>query len=186
VSLGRHTNSVSELQWVLQSALTLGSPNARPAIGPVILSEIDYQPAAGSVEFIELQNLTDNPVLLFDPLFPTNTWRLSGVDYAFPTGLMIPAKGLLVVSAGDPAWFRQRHGIPDSVPVLGPWAGSLQDNGERIELQRPDSPDLETNQLGQVRVRVPYLTVDTVRYSPQSPWPGAAAGKRVGHSDNSI
>ena len=177
VSLGRHTNSVSELQWVLQSALTLGSPNARPAIGPVILSEIDYQPAAGSVEFIELQNLTDNPVLLFDPLFPTNTWRLSGVDYAFPTGLMIPAKGLLVVSAGDPAWFRQRHGIPDSVPVLGPWPGSLQDNGERIELQRPDSPDLETNQLGQVRVRVPYLTVDTVRYSPQSPWPGAAAGK---------
>lgn len=177
MSLGRHTNSVSELQWVSQSAPTLGAPNGRPAIGPVILSEIDYQPAAGSVEFIELQNLTDNPVPLFDPLFPTNTWRLSGVDYAFPTGLMIPAKGLLVVSAGDPAWFRQRHGIPDSVPVLGPWPGSLQDNGERIELQRPDSPDLETNQLGQVRVRVPYLTVDTVRYSPQSPWPGAAAGK---------
>lgn len=177
VSLGRHTNSVGELQWVLQSAPTLGSTNARPAIGPVILSEIDYQPAAGSVEFIELQNLADHPVPLFDPLFPTNTWRLSGVDYSFPTGLMIPAKGLLVVSAGDPAWFRQRHGIPDSVPVLGPWAGSLQDNGERIDLQRPDSPDLETNQLGQVRVRVPYLTVDTVRYSPQSPWPEAAAGK---------
>jgi hypothetical protein len=33
VSLGRHTNSVGELQWVPQSALTLGFPNARPAVG---------------------------------------------------------------------------------------------------------------------------------------------------------
>jgi hypothetical protein len=117
---------------------------------------------------------------LFDPLYPTNTWRLSGVDFRFPPGLSIPAGGLLVVSAADPEWFRQRHGIPESVPVLGPWAGSLQDNGERIDLQRPDAPDLETNALGQITVRVPYLTVDSVRYDSKAPWPTAAAGQ--GHS----
>lgn len=180
VSLGRFTNSVGELQWLRQSTLSLGAANGSPAVGPVILSEIDYQPAGGSVEFIELQNLTAESVPLFDPQNPTNTWRLAGVDFQFPNGVVIPAGGLLVVSAGDPIWFRQRHGIPLSVPVLGPWAGSLQDLGERIELLRPDAPDLETNQLGQVRVRVPYLTLDTVRYGPNAPWPAAAAGQ--GHS----
>lgn len=180
VSLGRFTNSVGQLQWLRQSTLSLGTVNGSPAVGPVILSEIDYQPAGGSVEFIELQNLTAESVPLFDPQNPTNTWRLAGVDFQFPNGVVIPAGGLLVVSAGDPIWFRQRHGIPLSVPVLGPWAGSLQDLGERIELLRPDAPDLETNQLGQVRVRVPYLTVDTVRYGPNAPWPAAAAGQ--GHS----
>lgn len=176
VSLGRHTNSVGEVQWLLQRSVTLGAPDSGPAVGPVILSEIDYQPGPGGVEFVELQNLTDGPVALFDPQFPTNTWRLSGVDFRFPAGITMPAGGLLVVSAADPIWFRQRHGIPDSVPVLGPWGGSLQDEGERIDLQRPDSPDLTTNQLGQVRVVVPYLTVDTVRYGHQAPWPSAAAG----------
>ena len=180
VSLGRLTNSVGELQWWPSSAVTLGAPNARPSVGPVILSEFDYQPAPGGVEFIELQNLSGAPLALFDPLYPTNTWRLSGVDFRFPPGLSIPAGGLLVVSAADPVWFRQRHGIPESVPVLGPWAGSLQDNGERIDLQRPDAPDLETNALGQITVRVPYLTVDSVRYDSKAPWPTAAAG--MGHS----
>ncbi len=179
VSLGRYTNSVGEVQWLLQKAVTLGSPNAGPSVGPVVFSEIDYQPSPTGVEFIELQNLSVSPVPLFDPLYPTNTWRLSGVDFQFPQGLEIPAGGLLVVTASDPAWFRQRHGIPASVPVLGPWAGSLQDNGERIELQRPDSPDLETNQLGRIVVTVPYLTVDTVRYGPQLPWPPVAG---TGHS----
>ena len=180
VSLGRHTNSVGEVQWLLQRSETLGAANAGPAVGPVVLSEIDYQPGPGGTEFIELQNVTGGPVSLFDPQYPTNTWRLSGVDFRFPSGVTMPAGGLLVVCAADPAWFRQRHGIPDSVPVLGPWSGGLQDNGERIELQRPDAPDLATNQLGQVQVVVPYLTVDTVRYGAQAPWPVTAAG--AGHS----
>ena len=176
VSIGRLTNSVGQVLWAAQRATSLGASNAGPGVGPVILSEIDYQPGPSAVEFIELQNLSEQPVPLFDLLHPTNTWRLSGVDFRFPAGITLPAGGLLVVSAADPAWFRQRHGIPDSVPVLGPWPGSLQDDGERIDLLRPDAPDLETNQLGQVTVRVPYLRVDSVRYGPRSPWPVEAAG----------
>jgi hypothetical protein len=70
VSLGRFTNSVGQLQWLRQSTLSLETANGSPAVGPVILSEIDYQPAGGSVEFIELQNLTAQSVPLFDAQNP--------------------------------------------------------------------------------------------------------------------
>ncbi len=43
----------------------------------------------------------------------------------------------------------------------------LQDSGERLELQMPDSPD--TNGLG-------FITVDEVRYNDKAPWPLAADG----------
>jgi hypothetical protein len=57
--------------------------------------------------------------------------------------------------------------VPEAVPIIGPVPGFLQDNGEELDLQRPDTPD--TN-------GVPRLSVDTVRYHDHAPWPAAAAG----------
>ncbi len=176
VSFGRHTNSVGEVQFPAQAARTLGAANSGPALGPVVISEFSYHPKPGDVEFVELHNLTDAAVPLHDPQAPTNRWRLAGVDYDFPPGVVLPARGYAVVTAGDPALFRSRYGIPESVPVFGPFLGNLQDGGERLELQRPDSPDFLTNQVGTVAVFVPYLAVDSVRYNDRAPWPVAAAG----------
>jgi len=176
VSFGRHTNSVGEVQFPAQRERTLGMANSGPRVGPVVITEFTYQPLSGDVEFVEIQNLTALPVDLFDPAFPANRWRLSGVGFDFPEGLTLPAGGLAVVTAGDPTLFRARFSIPDSVPVLGPFSGNLQDGGERLELQRPDAPDTVTNQLGQVQVIVPYLAVDSVRYNDRAPWPAEAAG----------
>lgn len=176
VSFGRHTNSVGEIQFPAQGALTLGAVNSGPLLSPVVISEFSYHPKAGDVEFVELHNLTDAAVPLFDPAFPTNHWRLSGIDFDFPAGISLPAHGFAVVTAGDPALFRGRFGIPAEVPVLGPYLGNLQDGGERLELQRPDKPDFVTNQLGVVSIVVPYLAVDSVRYNDQAPWPVQAAG----------
>jgi hypothetical protein len=176
VSFGRLTNRVGEVQFPAQLATSFGSGNAGPRTGPVVINEIHYQPAAGDVEFVEVKNLTDQPVLLAHDLHPANPWRLDGLGFAFPPGTVLPPQGLAVVVAGDPATFRARYGVPALVPVFGPCAGVLQNSGELLELQRPDAPDLVTNEFGQVSVRVPYLTVDAVRYNDKSPWPTNAAG----------
>ena len=37
-----------------------------------------------------MKNITSDPVALFDPAFPTNTWKLAGLDYFLPPDLMLP------------------------------------------------------------------------------------------------
>ncbi|HTI68940.1 MAG TPA: lamin tail domain-containing protein [Candidatus Limnocylindria bacterium] len=173
VSFGRYVNSVGEVQYPPQKANTLGATNAGPRVGPVVINEINYQPLADGVEFIELKSITNGAVPLFDPNFPTNRWRLNGVGFDFPPNTTLPAGGLLLVVAGDPAAFRTRYGVSAAVQILGPYTGALQDNGESLALQRPDQPDVDTNTGA---IFIPYLNVDTVRYDNHAPWPVAAAG----------
>ncbi len=172
VSFGRYTNSVGEIQYPPQKTLTLGTSNSGPKIGSVIINEIRYQPAAGEDEFIELKNLTDSPINLYDPAAPTNHWRVEGLDFEFPADAILPAHGLLVLTSSDPAGFRSRNSIPESVPVFGPYRGTLQDSGELIRILRPDQADIDTNGV----VFIPYVQVDAVRYNDKSPWPTNAAG----------
>src|SRR6185436_9401444 len=156
-----------EEQFPEQVAATLGQPNSGPRVGPVVINEIMYHPDTGGDEFVELKNITTNAVPLYDPAFPTNTWRLNGLGYVFPAGLSLDPNGLLLLVPIDPAIFRTKYTIPASIPILGPYVGSLQDNGERLELQRPDLPT--TN-------GVAFITVEEVRYNDKSPWPAAADG----------
>jgi hypothetical protein len=167
VSFGRHVISTGEEQFPAQIAVTRGAANAGPRIGPVVIQEIHYHPDAGNDEFIELRNLTGSEVPLFDPARPTNTWRLNGLAFNFPTNTALAANGLLLIVGTEPAAFRSKYAVPGAVTILGPFTGNLQDSGERLELQRPDAPD--TNGL-------PYVTVDEVRYNDKAPWPPAADG----------
>ncbi len=167
VTFGRYVNSVGEEQFPAQLAPTPGVLNSGPRIGPVVLSEIHYHPDAAGDEFIELRNITASPVALYDAAFPTNTWRVSGLGYALPANIILPANGALLIAGIDPTTFRTKYSVAAAVPVLGPFTGSLQDSGERLELQRPDAPG--TN-------GVPYITVDEVRYNDRAPWPSAADG----------
>ena len=172
VTFGRYTNSVGAIQYPPQKQRTLGGPNAGPWVGPVVINEIHYQPRAGESEFIEIKNVTEASVALFDPAFPTNTWKLAGVDFYFPANIVLPPHGILVIAGGDPAAFRAAYGVPASVRVLGPMPGALQDGGELLELKRPDGPEVDTNGV----VTVPMITVDAVRYNNRAPWPTLAAG----------
>lgn len=167
VTFGRYLNSVGEEQFPAQISPTREAANSGPRVGPVVFSEIQYHPEAGGDEYIELRNISAGDIDLFDPAHPTNTWRINGLGFAFPTGVTIPAGDVLLVVGSSPSSFRAKHGIAETVPVLGPFAGVLQDSGERLELQRPDVPG--TNGL-------PYITVDEVRYNDRAPWPPAADG----------
>ena len=166
-SFGRLMNSAGEVFYSRQATLTLGAGNSAPAIGPVVISEIHYHPDTNGVEFVELLNLTGGPVALYHPTFPTNAWKLSGVDFTFPTNVTLGANATLLVVATNPAAFRAQYSVPTNILVFGPFAGQLQDSGENLELQAPDNPN--TN-------GVPYVTLDAVRYNDREPWPPGADG----------
>ncbi len=166
-SFGRYVNSAGEELFPAQVSRTFGSTNAGPRTGPVIIHEVNYNPEPGSDEFIEIRNITASPVALFDATFPTNTWRVNGAGFSFPTNFTLGANELVLVVATNPAVFRARYIVPSGVTILGPFTGSLQDSGERLELQQPGIPG--TN-------GVPFITVDEVRYNDKAPWPAAADG----------
>lgn len=172
VSFGRHTNSASEVLYPAQKTVTPAALNSGPRVGPLVINEIQYQPAPSGDEFIEIKNLSGRAVKLYDPEVPANTWRLAGVDFSFPANAEIPPDGLIVVSGIEPSLFRARYNLPAPIPVFGPFAGNLQDNGELLELLRPDSPDVEPGGA----VVVPYIVVDAVRYGARAPWPAGASG----------
>src|SRR5438105_2239754 len=173
VTFGRYVISTGAPQYPAQITNTLGAANAGPRVGPVVINEIRYHPALGDAEFIELKSITNAPVKLYDPNYPTNTWRLHGIGFDFPTGAEIAPNGLLLVVGSDPAAFRAQYGVPAGVPVFGPFPGALQDGGETVALQRPDAPDLDTNTGA---IFIPYIDVDVMRYDNKAPWPTNADG----------
>src|SRR5205085_2142463 len=140
----------------------LGVTNSPPRIGPIVITEIQYHPATGDDEFVELFNITDNPVPLFDPATPTNTWKLHGLGYTFPANITLGPTQLLLVVSTDPAAFRLKYNVPTAVQIVGPYSGALDNNGETLSLQQPDTPN------GAI---VPYVTVEEVRYDHKAPWP---------------
>ncbi len=180
VSFGRYVTTVGEEHFPAQSALSLGSANAGPKVGPVVISEIMYHPADLAAtnnvrdEYIELTNITGSNVLLYDPLATTNTWHLrNAVDFDFPQGSVLTAGSRILVVGFDPldaatlAAFRAAYGLSTNVPVFGPWTGTLNNAGETIRLKWPDSPNTNS---------VPYILAEEVGYESTYPWSPAADG----------
>ena len=181
VAFGRHVNSQGTEQFVAQSTNTLGGPNGRPRVGPVVISEIMYHPPdldAGDNardEFIELQNITAGPVPLFDALRPTNTWRLrNAVDFDFPIDVTLAPGGILLVVSFDPevdpaslSAFRAAYGLGTNVAILGPFSGHLDNARGTLELKKPGAPEAGAT---------PHILVESIAYSDEAPWPVPADG----------
>jgi len=108
VSFGRYyKSSTGNYNFVAMDENTPGSANSYPKVGPIVISEIMYNPDwpnSGSYtndqyEYIELQNISAEPVTLFryDKGEP---WKFTnGVDFTFPAGVpvTIPAGGYILV-----------------------------------------------------------------------------------------
>ncbi|MFP6906759.1 MAG: lamin tail domain-containing protein, partial [Verrucomicrobiota bacterium] len=169
VSFGRYLNSIGTEYMPAQTNVSTGSTNAGPRIGPVVISEIMYHPVPGGSEYVELQNISDGPVPLYHPVLSSNTWKIAGIDFDFPGGIVLNPKEVILVTAGDPLSFRSQHGVAADVRIFGPYGGLLQDNGENIRLRKPDTPDPG-------EPSAPYITVDEVRYEVSPPWPVGASG----------
>ncbi len=157
--------------------LTLGEMNSDPRVGPLVISELHYNPGAmlnaNELEFVEIYNPTFQTVSL-------NNWTVGeGVNFAFPAGTSIPALECLLVvpfSPTDPssatarANFLSAYSLAPTTLMAGPYSGSLSNGGERIRLFRPDEPPSDEPAF------YPQLLEDEVDYSDSSPWPVAADG----------
>jgi hypothetical protein len=114
-------------------------------------NEIMFNPATTdeSLEWIELYNQMSVNL-------DVSGWSISGgVGFQFPEGTIIGGREHLLVAA-DPVAFQTETGISGA---LGPYSGSLSNNGELLELHN------NSDRL-----------MDTVDYGDNYPWPVAADG----------
>ncbi|MCP4425056.1 MAG: DUF11 domain-containing protein [Chloroflexi bacterium] len=163
VSFGRHLISTGDERFPAQSANTLGAINTYPRVGPIVISQIMYNPD-GADEFLELTNITNDDVPLYDTENVTNTWQITGVGgYTFTHNAVVPAGGRILVVDMAPAAFRAAYNVPVEVQIFGPYPGGLSNGGELISLQMPGLPELDGT--------VPYIVVDEVNYDDKAPWP---------------
>ena len=134
--------------------LRLGSEQLESRIvldSTVVFNEIMYNPAGPdtNTEWIELHNQMAVDVDL-------TGWRLAGgVEYAFPTGTVLPGGDYLVVAA-DPLTVQQQD---RAIGVVGPYTGRLSNGGEFLELRN------HTNRM-----------MNSITYDDQGRWPVAADG----------
>lgn len=217
VSIGRHIKSDGGTDFTPQSQrsfgndgattlanfrLSAGLANAYPCVGPMVFSEIMYHPSDfiyGGVtndntieEYIELKNITNAPVKLFDPAYPTNTWRIKGgVSFRFPTNITVAANSAILVVNFNPqtnltqlADFRAKYGVSADVPVFGPYSGKLNNKSDILELYKPDPVQLPPHPDAGY---VPDILVEKIKYEDNAPWPAGAdntgqALQRISHT----
>jgi len=170
ISFGRYYKpGTGNYNFVAMSANTPGSANAYPKVGPVVISEIMYNPSwpvggpytNDQYEYIELQNISSEPVILYrdDKAQP---WKFTdGIDFTFPADVpvTIPAGGYILV-VKDPEAFTWRYPAVPVEKILGPYSGGLNNAGERLELSMPGDVD-ESGALY-------YIRIDRVSYSDGS------------------
>jgi len=180
-SFGRYLKSTGVYSYVTMSELTPGMANAYPRVGPVIINEIMYHPAADAdAEYVELLNIDDGPVTLFD-FVAMEPWRFtdkSGIDFWFPSDDPVTLeKGEHLLLVKDAAAVRRR-GVRAGVRMMQWDSGKLANQGEHLFLLKPGDVDL-------AGIRY-WIEVDSLDYSdgghPENfpkkidPWPVAADG----------
>jgi len=167
VSFGRyHKGSTGNYNFVAMDSNTPGWKNDYPKVGPIVITEIMYNPQSGNQnqEYIELLNITDEPHTLYDPT-AGKSWRfIDGIDFKFPAPpndvTVIPGGEFLLV-VKDPVTFESTYGImPENVQVLGPYSGKLSNGGEKLEFNKPGDVDADGERQ--------YIRVDRVSYSDGS------------------
>ena len=188
VSFGRfYKPGTGNYNFVALDRTTQGAANAYPKVGPIVISEIMYHPAWPSggrytneqYEYIELHNISGQPVTLYD-YDKGEPWMFTdGVEFTFDADstVTVPAGGYLMV-VKDPAAFSWRYPSIPTNEIFGPYEGKLSNSGEKLELSMPGDIDAS----GQRH----YIRVDRVNYSdgshpedapgPADLWPVEADG----------
>lgn len=178
VAFGRYLKSTGTYNFVAMSSNRPGQANAYPKVGPIVISEIMYHPAVNrNAEYVELLNISDEPVALYNP--ETNEpWKFEddgNMEFMFPSTPVTIAANERILLVKDLPAFNSEFTAPAGTQIFawGP-TGSLDNAGEKIQLSMPGDVD----NLG---VRQ-YIRVDRVNYSDGShpgdddPWPAAADG----------
>lgn len=165
VSFGRHYKaSTRTFNFVAMDTPTPGAANSAPLVGPVIISEIMYHPPEADAEYLELANVTTNPVTLFDTTTGT-PWKMTqGITHEFPVAPPLTlAAGERILLVRNSTIFAQNYTPAVGTRVFQWTAGGLDNGGETLEISKPG----DTNNAG---IRQ-YIRIDRVDYSDTTPWP---------------
>jgi hypothetical protein len=177
IAFGRYQKSTGTYNFVATSENTPGGDNAYPKVGPIVISEIMYNPVSGdqNAEYIELLNISDSVVPLAEydnEQLVDVPWRFAddsnGISFDFPLGTtMAPGKYLLLVKNKD-VFESSYISIPDDLQIFEWGPGRLDNAGEKVQLSKPG------DEVEGIRY---YIRVDRVNYSDgshpagQDPWP---------------
>jgi len=186
VSMGRYEKSIDTFNFVALTEPTPGYANAAPLVGPVVISEIMYHPADnGSAEYVELTNITDHTVVLYNETEDVG-WRFTdnpddpGIDLILPSNPPVQlAAGERLLLVADNAAVSSEYTIPTDVQVFAWPDGKLSNAGEKIQLSRPGEMLQDGTRL--------WFRVDRINFSDGShhsdfdsgldPWPVSADGE---------
>ncbi|RYD85152.1 MAG: hypothetical protein EOP84_03395, partial [Verrucomicrobiaceae bacterium] len=113
------------------------------------VTELNFNPAPGDEEFLELMNVSSEEIDLTGAYF-------EGITFTFPIGTLL-TPGERIVVARDHAAFSARYG--NSPRVAGQYTGSLDNAGEEIAVIAQDGTDI-------IRFR----------YNDEAPWPTGSDG----------
>jgi len=170
-SFGRWPNGTGRIYPMLWPTLDPAQgENSGPRVGPVVISEIMYNPGnvipnARDLEYLEIYNPGPWTADLTD-------WRIRGdVSLDFPAGTTLGPRSVLVVASFPPddldrmTIFRTSYGIDPSVQIVGGFSGRLSNEGGTVRLERPDEPPPDAPMF------VPHVLEDAVDFHDEAPWP---------------
>ncbi len=170
VSFGRYYKpSTGNTNFVAMASPTPGSENAYPFVGPIVISEIMYNPDwpdGGSYtndqyEYIELHNISPETVTLYDSDKGTPWAFTRGIDFIFPADppVTIPVGDSLLVVKHPEAFIWRYPSVPIE-KIFGPYEGRLNNTGESLELSMPGDVDNDG--------KIYYIRIDRINYSDGS------------------
>jgi len=165
ITFGRHINSVGKEHFVAQKSSSLNEANGQPRVGPVIINQIMYNPPVGQFEFLELKNISQNTVKLYEE---SNwaPWQVAGIDFEFPMKkTLAPGQSVyLIESMVSPSDFRAIFNLDPTALVFN-YSGSLKNEGEEITLFKSYKTYSDKKEE-----KVSYIRVDKVDYNDNNLW----------------
>ncbi|MBI9016184.1 MAG: lamin tail domain-containing protein [Phycisphaerae bacterium] len=184
VSIGRYQKSTNTFNFIMLANKTAGVANSMPLVGPVVISEINYNPLTnGDAEYIELINISSQTVDLYD-LESNLGWQITdsgGLEFNFPANTTIAPSERIIVTRSL-AEFNEAYTVPANTQLFEWIDGKLSNGGEKIQLSMPGDID-------QQLVRY-WIRIDRVVYGDGSDglWPTEpdGAGKTLCRIDNSL
>lgn len=150
----RHFNASGRAShWSEAIEFVPSEPDLKPYRDSLLISEIMYHPAGNErAEFIELSNMGQEPLDL------TGVRFTKGIDFNFPTGVIIaPGENLLII--GDRDAFEAIYG--ETLPVIGVWerGDRLSNSGEKLKLSFGAG-----------------ISIHEFDYATVAPWPSSPTG----------
>jgi len=162
--------STESYNFVAMESATPADENADPFVGPLVISEIMYDPVVlGASEYLEILNVTDDPVEVYD-FNVGRAWALTdGVEFSFPFGTPALQPGERVVIARDVNGLTS-YGLGASVRTFQWASGRLANGGETVQISEPTEPSVSVSE---------FIRVDRVNYDNDAPWPFVATGNSL-------